>query len=56
MNNYRIKKEETRQKAQAFQVYEDAISWGEIIATVGELEKLAKRYGLIKEFKREGIL
>ena len=31
-------------------------SWGEIAQEKNKLEKLAKRYGLIKEFKREGII
>lgn len=53
---YQQRKQETRAKAQALQVYEFAQSWGEIAQQCEHLEKLAKRYGLIKEFKREGIL
>ena len=53
---YLQKKETTREKAKALQVYENAISWGELVAEQSKLEKDAKRYGLIKEFKNEGIL
>lgn len=56
MTYYEIKQEETRRKAQALQVYQGAISWGELAEQGAQLEKAAKRYGLLKEFKREGIL
>ena len=54
--NYQANKEETRRKAQALQVYQESISWGELAEQGAQLEKAAKRYGLIKEFKRECIL
>ena len=53
---YQEHKEQTRAKAQALQVYQIAQSWGEIAEQGAHLEKLAKRYGLLKEFKREGVL
>ena len=53
---YQEHKEQTRAKAQALQVYELAQSWQDIAEQGAQLEKLAKRYGLVKEFKREGIL
>ena len=53
---YQEHKEQARAKAQALQVYELAQSWGEIAQQCERLEKLAKRYGLLKEFRREGIL
>lgn len=53
---YQARKESARRYAQALQVYELAQSWEEIAEQCEHLEKLAKRYGLIKEFKREGIL
>lgn len=53
---YKEGKEQTRAKAQAIQIYQFAISWGELAEQVAELERLAKRYGLIKEFKQEGII
>ena len=51
-NNYLYKKNQAREKAQALQVYENAICWGELVAEQSKLEKDAKRYGLIKEFSR----
>lgn len=54
--NYQAKKEETRKQAQALQVYQGAMSWGELAKQGAQLEKAAKRYGLIKEFKNEGII
>lgn len=56
MNQYQQGKARTRANAQALQVYQDAISWGELAERGEHLQKLAKRYGLIKEFKREGVL
>ena len=53
---YQQRKQETRAKAQALQVYEFAQSWGEIAQQCQHLEKLAKRYGLLKEFRSEGII
>lgn len=53
---YQEHKEQTRAKAQALQVYEFAQSWGELAEQGAQLEKAAKRYGLLKEFKREGII
>jgi len=53
---YQEHKEQARAKAQALQVYELAQSWGEIAQQCEHLEKLAKRYGLLKEFRNEGIL
>ena len=56
MTYYEIKQEETRQKAQALQVYQGAISWGELVEQAAQLEQAAKKYGLLKEFRREGII
>ena len=53
---YQEHKEETRRTAQALQVYELAQGWGEIAQQCEHLGKLAKRYGLLKEFRSEGIL
>ena len=33
-----------------------AQSWAEVATTCEHFQKLAKKYGLIKEFKREGII
>ena len=56
MNKYRQGKEHARQLAQTLQVQQFAISWGELQEQGEHLEKLAKRYGLIKEFHNEGII
>ena len=53
---YQEHKEQTRAKAQALQVYELAQSWQDIIEQGAQLEKLAKRYGLLKEFKENGVI
>lgn len=53
---YEQGKERTRAKAQALQVYELAQSWGEVAEQGEQLRKMAKRYGLIRELKNEGIL
>ena len=53
---YQEHKEQARRTTQALQVYELAQSWQDIAEQGEHLEKLAKRYGLIKEFKGEGIL
>lgn len=53
---YQEHKEEARRKAQALQVYELAQSWQDIAEQGAELERLGKRYGLLKEFRREGVL
>ena len=53
---YAMHKQETRNKAQLFQTDQSPKSWGEIAEQVAHLEQLARRYGLIKEFKREGII
>jgi len=54
--NYYEGKSRTRQAAQEWQIDQSPKSWGEIAEQVAKLEQLAKRYGLIKEFKREGII
>ena len=56
MNKYQQRKEQARREAQALQVYQGAMSWGEVAQQCERLEKLARKYGLIKEFRNEGIL
>ena len=53
---YQQHKAEARAKAQEWQQDTSPKSWGEIAAKVAEFEKLAKRWGLVQEFKREGII
>lgn len=57
MNNYQKQKEKARSKAVDWQLdFENHnYSWGEL-ADFGEyFEKLGKRYGLLKEFRENGI-
>lgn len=55
---YQERKEQARRDAQEWQLMsgEVASSWFEIFQRIRHFQKLARRYGLIKEFKREGIL
>ena len=58
MNKYQIEKEKARNKAIEWQLdfNNHNYSWGELVYYVAYFERLAKRYGLIKEFKAEGII
>lgn len=60
MNNYQTKKEQARQKAIEWQLEISARHtprrWGELWEEQVELEKLGKNYGLLKEFKENGII
>ena len=58
MNNYQKQKEKVRQKAIDWQLDygNHNYSYGELSEYQGYFEKLAKRYGLIKEFKENGII
>lgn len=58
MTRYKIKKAETIQAAQEWQTTTATTcqSWQEIAESVAHFEKLARRYGLIKEFKENGII
>lgn len=53
---YRQHQAEAIEKAQQWQMDDSPKSWGEIAEEVTNFKRLAKRYGLIKEFKREGII
>lgn len=54
--SYASRKEETRAAAQEWQRDQSPKSWGQVAEEIATLEKSARRYGLIKEFKKEGIL
>ena len=58
MAQYEKGKQRAREKAQRIQIYnaETRQSWQQVADTCADFEKLGKRYGLIKEFKNEGIL
>lgn len=56
--NYQERKEKARNKAIEWQTTtsSEAMSWGEVASWSNYFYKLAKRYGLIKEFKENGII
>ena len=56
MNKYQQGKAQAVALAQEWQQDQSPKSWGQVAEQGAHLEKLAKRYGLIKEFKREGII
>lgn len=58
MNKYQKNKARTRQTAQAWQsaMAEAVTTWAELAEATTYFEKLGKRYGLIKEFKENGII
>ena len=58
MNNYQKKKGQAIQAAQEWQqeTSNTAQTYGEIYEAQKHFEKIARRYGLIKEFKENGIL
>lgn len=58
MKTYAEYKAETRQAAIDWQASAGTVplSWGELASIGAEFERLARRYGLIKEFKDNGII
>lgn len=58
MNTYQRGKNAAREQAIAWQAdFSDrSPSWGEITAEQRQLEQLARRYGLVREFRENGIL
>jgi hypothetical protein len=58
MNNYQIKKEEARQMAIDWQLefYKDDHYMSECAYWGNYFLKLAKRYGLVKEFRENAII
>ena len=58
MNNYQKNKVRARQNAVAWllDMAINAPTWGEIAEGQAYFAKLGKRYGLIKEFKENGII
>jgi hypothetical protein len=57
-NNYQVKKAAARQKAIDWQhsFNERNDSWEDLANATAMFEKLGKRYGLLKEFRANGIL
>ena len=58
MNKYQKQKENARQAAQAWQsdFNNCCYSWQDLAEFLTYFERLARRYGLIKEFTENGIL
>lgn len=56
MSEYQKGKEKAREVAMEYFDNYLSISWGELAEATDKLERLAKRYGLIREFRENGIL
>jgi len=58
MTKYQIKKEKARQEAIGWQLdfNNHNYSWEELSYYGEYFERLAKRYGLVKEFRENGII
>lgn len=58
MNSYQRGKNAAREQAIAWQVNsaEQSPSWGELDAQQRQLEQLARRYGLVREFRENAII
>ena len=57
VNNYQNAKEKARRKAMDWQDFfsENSMSWGELAYWQEYFERLGKRYGLLTEFRENGI-
>ena len=58
MKTYRERKEEAREEAIEYQFNfgEQSHTWSELAEATGYFEKMGKRYGLLKEFRENGII
>lgn len=58
MNTYQRRKDTAREQAAQWQTdFSDrSPSWGEIAAQQRQLEQIARRYGLLREFRENGII
>lgn len=58
MKIYQKRKEAVREQAINFQLTfnERMYSWGELATLTGYFKKMGKRYGLLKEFRENGII
>jgi hypothetical protein len=58
MKTYRERQTEARAKAQEWQraAQENNFSYGELIIYQAHIETLGKQYGLIREFRENGII
>jgi hypothetical protein len=57
MNKYQVEKEKARQKAidWQYEFSETSMSWGELATYQAYFEAIGKRYGLLREFRENGI-
>ena len=58
MDYYQKKKQELREEAKEHQIQasEQNLSWWDIYDYLEHLETQAKKYGLIKEFRENGVI
>ena len=58
MSYYRKRKEALREEGKKHQAFisEENLAWWDVVAYTDHLYEQAKKYGLVKEFKREGII
>ena len=56
MDRYRKGKEKTRNEARQADFASHSYSYGELACFSGYFETKARRYGLVKEFKENGII
>lgn len=58
VSNYQKGKERARQEAKDYQrdINEMELSWWDVAYMGDYFEKLAKRFGLVREFKENGII
>lgn len=57
MKTYAERKAEVRERAIQWQIdfADRVISWGELAEETAEFERLGRRYGLLTEFRENGI-
>ena len=57
LKGYKARKEAARLEAIEWQIWQagEAMSWGEVAFWAGYFEKLGRRFGLLREFRAEGI-
>lgn len=55
---YQLRQSQLRDEAIDWQTYEaeNPVSWGELAEAGAYFERLGKRYGLIREFRENGII
>lgn len=58
MSKYQMNKEESRNKAIEWQSHfsDESYSWSELLRFQEYFTKLGKRYGLLREFRENGII